>query len=445
MKRIIPLLLTVTAPFLGSHQTFAQTRELGGTGELLDGVAALVDRGVVLRSELNQRVNLIIDALRAAQEEQPLEQRRPVAPLPVIEKQVLEQLILRQIQLQRAQRFGITVGDGMLNQTLSGVAARGGMTLEQLPEALAEEGLEYLDFRQETREQMILEQLLQREVIREIVVSPRDVALCLTRTTTELARELDYNISHILIGTSATSTGAELNQARDEVMEIHQLLQLGESFEELALTHSDAPTALEGGSLGWREGPQLPTLFSNIVISMDTGEHSEPIQSGSGFHIVKLNEVRGAQTQAVMVDQLRIRHILIEPTEVMDDSVVQQRLTTIREQILNGDNFSVIAQNVSDDPVAGVNGGDMGWLDPEVFVPEFSEALQMLEKGELSEPFRTRYGWHIAEVMDSRSYDTSDELKEQRCSEQIRFSKAEEEEALWLRRLRDEAFVDIRM
>ena len=435
----------MATPFLGSHQTFAQTRELGGTGELLDGVAALVDRGVVLRSELNQRVNLIVDGLRAAREEQPLEQRRPIAPIPIIEEQVLEQLILQQIQLQRAQSFGITVGDGMLNQTLSGIAARAGMTLEQLPAALAEEGLEYLVFRQETREQMILEQLLQREVVSEIVVSPREMALCLTRTTNELAQELDYNTSHILIGTSATSTGAELNQARDEVMEIHQLLQLGESFEQLALIHSDAPTALEGGSLGWREGPQLPTLFSTIVISMETGEHSEPIQSGSGFHIVKLNEVRGVQAQAVMVDQLRIRHILIEPTEVMDDSVVQQRLTTIREQILNGDSFSVMAQNISDDPVAGANGGDMGWLDPGVFVPEFAEILQTLEKGELSEPFRTRYGWHIAEVMDSRSYDTSEELNEQKCAEQIRLSKAEEEEALWLRRLRDEAFVDVRM
>jgi peptidyl-prolyl cis-trans isomerase SurA len=445
VKIIIPLLLTVTIPFIGSNQAFSQTRELGGTGELLDGVAALVDRGVVLRSELNQRVNLVINALQAAQEQQPLEQRRPIAPLPMLEEQVLEQLIVRQIQLQRAQRFGITVGDGMLNQALSRIAAGGNMTLEQLPAALAEEGLEYLVFREETREQMVLEQLRQREVIAEIIVSPRELALCLTRTTTELAQELDYNISHILIGTSATSTSAELNQARDEVMEIHQLLQLGENFEQLALTHSDASTALEGGSLGWREGAQLPTLFSDIVIAMDTGEHSEPIQSGSGFHIVKVNEVRGTQTQAVMVDQQRIRHILIEPTEIMDDSVAQQRLMTIREQILNGESFAVIAQNVSDDPVAGANGGDMGWVDPKVFVPEFSEALQMLEEGALSEPFRTRYGWHIAEVMDSRSYDTSEELKEQRCAEQIRFSKAEEEEALWLRRLRDEAFVDVRM
>ena len=180
-----------------------------------------------------------------------------------------------------------------------------------------------------------------------------------------------------------------------------------------------------------------------MFISMDTGDHSDPLQSGSGFHIVKLNEVRGAQSQAVMVDQLRIRHILMEPTEVMDDSVVEQRLVGIREQILGGEDFAIIAQNVSDDPVVGANGGDMGWLDPTVFVPEFSEAIQRLEQGELSEPFRTRYGWHIAEVMDSRSYDTSEELKEERCAAQIRSSKAEEEEALWLRRLRDEAFVDI--
>ncbi len=431
------------ALFLGTHQAFPQTRELGGTGELLDGVAALVDTGVVLRSELNQRVQMVVDGLQRVQEQLPPEQRQPIAPLPIIEEQVLEQLIVRQIQLQRAQRFGITVGDGMLNQALSNVAQRGNMTLEQLPAALAGEGLDYLTFRQETREQMILEQLLQREVIREIVVAPREMTLCLARSTSESAQTLDYNISHILISTSSSSTGAEINQARDEVTEIHQLLLSGESFEQLALTYSDAPTSLEGGSLGWREGSQLPTLFADIVITMDTGDHSDPLQSGSGFHIVKLNEVRGAQSQAVMVDQLRIRHILMEPTEVMDDSVVEQRLVGIREQILGGEDFAIIAQNVSDDPVVGANGGDMGWLDPTVFVPEFSEAIQRLEQGELSEPFRTRYGWHIAEVMDSRSYDTSEELKEERCAAQIRSSKAEEEEALWLRRLRDEAFVDI--
>ncbi|MBH98352.1 MAG: molecular chaperone SurA [Rhodospirillaceae bacterium] len=445
MKKIIPVLTTLIIQLTVIHEATSQTRELGGTGELLDGVAAIVDQGVVLRSELNEKVSMVVGGLLASQEQLPPAQRRPIAPLPIIEEQVLESLIIQQIQLQRAQRYGITVGDGALNQALTTIAQRNGVTLEQMPAALADEGMNYAMFREETRDQMIVEQLLQREVMAEIVVAPREMELCLARSTTQLAQELEYNISHILIGISGTATSAEVNQARDEATEIVQRLQAGESFEDIALTHSDAQTALDGGSLGWREGSQLPTLFADTVILMNPGEHSDPIQSGSGFHIVKLNDLRGTQAQAVMVDQLHVRHILIEPTEVMDDTVVQQRLGTIREQILNGDDFAAVAQNVSDDPAAGANGGDMGFVDPNVFVPEFLEVIQELEENELSEPFRTRYGWHIAEVLGARSYDTSEELKEQRCVAQIRSSKAEEEQALWLRRLRDEAFVEVRI
>ena len=443
MKRTITSALIATALLAAAPSALPQTRELGGTGELLDGVAALVNEGVVLRSELNQRIAIVMDNLRAAQAQAPPGQRRPLPPLSVLEEQVLEQLILNQIQLQRAERFGITVGDDVLNQAMAGVAQSNGMTLEQMPAALAAEGIDYAMYRQETRDQMILEQLRQREVITNIVVAPREMELCLARSTSSAAQEFDYNISHILIGVASTASGEEIDQAQARVDEVYQRLQDGDSFAELALTYSDAQTALEGGSLGWRKGAQLPTLFANTVIAMSAGDHSEPIQSGSGFHIVRLNEVRGAQP--VMVDQLRIRHILVEPTEVMDDSAAEQRLRVIRAQIVDGDDFGAVAQSVSDDAGSSADGGDMGWTDPGVFVPEFEEVIAGLEIGELSEPFRTRFGWHIAEVLDSRSYDTTEELKQQNCAQQIRASKLEEEQALWLRRLRDEAFVEMRM
>ena len=443
MKRTITSALIATALLAAAPSALPQTRELGGTGELLDGVAALVNEGVVLRSELNQRIAIVMDNLRAAQAQAPPGQRRPLPPLSVLEEQVLEQLILNQIQLQRAERFGITVGDDVLNQAMAGVAQSNGMTLEQMPAALAAEGIDYAMYRQETRDQMILEQLRQREVISNIVVAPREMELCLARSTSSAAQEFDYNISHILIGVASTASGEEIDQAQARVDEVYQRLQDGDSFAELALTYSDAQTALEGGSLGWRKGAQLPTLFANTVIAMSAGDHSEPIQSGSGFHIVRLNEVRGAQP--VMVDQLRIRHILVEPTEVMDDSAAEQRLRVIRAQIVDGDDFGAVAQSVSDDAGSSADGGDMGWTDPGVFVPEFEEVIAGLEIGELSEPFRTRFGWHIAEVLDSRSYDTTEELKQQNCAQQIRASKLEEEQALWLRRLRDEAFVEMRM
>ncbi len=428
---------------VASPSALTQTRELGGTGELLDGVAALVGEGVVLKSQLTQGVAMATRNFRAFQAQLPPQQRRQLPPLSVLEEQVLEQLILEEIQLQRARTFGIIVGDDVLNQFLAAGAQGSGITLEQMPAALAAEGIDYTAFRQEARDQMMLEQLRQRDVVVNIVVAPREMELCLDRSTLSASQELDYNISHILIGLPSSATREEVDEAQSRVNEISQRLQDGDSFAELALTYSDAQTALEGGSLGWRGGALLPTLFANTVVAMSEGDHSEPIQSASGFHIVRLNESRGAAP--VMIDQLQIRHILVEPTEVLDDSNAELRLWGIYEQILNGDDFGTVAQSVSDDTVSATDGGDMGWVDPGAFVPEFEEVIAGLEIGELSEPFRTRFGWHIAEVLDSRSFDTTELTKERNCVEQIRASKAEEEEELWLRRIRDEAFVEVRM
>jgi len=436
-------ILTLTALSLIAAQVSAQTRELGAGGELLDGVAAVVDDGVVLKSELAMRVAVVQQNMELAQAEAPPEQRRPLPPLSILEEQVLEQLILRQIQLQRAARFGIIVNDEMLNQTLTAVAQEIGLTLESLPSALAQEGIEYGMYRQDTREQLILDQLQQREVYGSIVISPREMDICLSRSSSSLAEDVDYDISHILVGLSSNASGAEVNAARERVDVIFAGIEGGEEFSQLAVTYSDGQTALEGGALGWRKGFQLPTLFADAVIAMEAGEVSDPVQSASGFHIVRLNETRGAQV--VIVDQMRVRHILLRPNEVMDNDAVQQRLIGIRNEVLAGDEFGPFAQSVSEDPVSAAEGGDLGWVEPGIFVPEFEEVLNSLELNELSEPFQTRYGWHIAEVIDTRSYDTTEEIKEQRCADQIRASKVEEERELWLRRLRDQAFVANRL
>jgi len=428
---------------ISATQAWAQTRELGGTGSMLDGVAAIVDDGVVLKSELTQRVAVVLDNMRLSQLDAPPEQRRPLPPMSVLEEQVLEQLILQQIQLQRAERFGIVVNDEMVNQALTTMSQDLGLTLETLPSALASEGIDYAMYRQDTREEMILDQLQQREVYSTIVISPREMDLCLGRSTTSLAEDVDYDISHILIGLPSDASQDEVDESNAQVVDLFARLDSGEEFSQLAVTFSDGQNALEGGALGWRKGFQLPTLFADVVIGMEPGEVSDPIQSGSGFHIVRLNETRGAQT--VIVDQLQVRHILLRPNEIMDNDAVQQRLAGIREQILAGDEFGPIAQSVSEDPTSAADNGDLGWVESGVFVPEFEEMLNSLEINELSEPFQTRFGWHLAEVTDSRSYDTTEEVKEQRCADQIRASKVEEERELWLRRLRDEAFVENRI
>jgi peptidyl-prolyl cis-trans isomerase SurA len=443
LKNILYSIALFAALTISATQAWAQTRELGGTGSLLDGVAAVVDDGVVLKSELTLRVAVVVDNMRVSQAAAPPEQRRPLPPMSVLEEQVLEQLILRQIQLQRAERFGIVVNDEMLNQALTTMSQDIGLTLETLPSALESEGIDYAMYRQDTREQMILDQLQQREVYSTIVISPREMDLCLGRSTTSLAEDVDYDISHILIGLPSDATSDEVDETNAQVEDLFARLDSGEEFSQLAVTFSDGQNALEGGALGWRKGFQLPTLFADVVIGMEPGEVSDPIQSGSGFHIVRLNETRGAQT--VIVDQLQVRHILLRPNEIMDNDAVQQRLAGIREQILAGDEFGPIAQSVSEDPTSAADNGDLGWVEAGIFVPEFEEMLNSLEINELSEPFQTRFGWHLAEVTDSRSYDTTEEVKEQRCADQIRASKVEEERELWLRRLRDEAFVENRI
>lgn len=421
----------------------AQTRELGSSGELLDGIAAVVDDGVVLKSEVEQRLAQVVQALRRQQAQAPPQQRNQLPPMSVLEEQVLEQLILEEVQLQRAQRLGVQVSDQMLNQALSNVAANIGITLEDLPRALAAEGIDYAAYREASREELILDQLEQRDVLSNITVSPRELEQCMSRLESSQANERDYNVSHILIAVPSNADASELAAADRQIEEIYERLEDGEDFSQLALSFSDAETALDGGSLGWRQGSQLPTLFADEVVQMEPGEVSEPIQSGGGYHIVKLNEVRG--TERVMEDQVRARHILLTPNEVMDDDAVRQRLLGIRDQILSGDDFGPIARAVSEDPVSAAEGGDLGWIGPGSFVPEFEERLTELDVGQLSEPFQSRFGWHLIEVTDRRSHDMTDELKEQQCVEQIRANKAEEERELWLRRLRDQAFVDMRM
>ncbi len=421
----------------------AQTRELGASGELLDGIAALVDEGVVLRSEFEQRVATVTDNLLRSQAQLPPEQRSALPPLSAIEEQVLEQLILEQIQLQRADRFGIIVGDEVLNQAMASIAQGVGLTLDRFPQALASEGIDYARYREETRQTLILEQLRQREVAAAIVVAPRDMQVCLAQSSTDEYLNQEYHTSHLLIGISSTATRDEIEQARERAGEIVARLDAGENFADLAITDSDGQYALEGGSLGWRRGIELPSLFADLIPDMEPGDHSEPIRSGSGFHLIRLNEVRGVQP--VLQDQIRIRHILLRPTEVMDAPAVRQRLTGLRDEIIAGDDFAAIARSVSEDPVSAADGGDLGWTPGGVFVPEFEQVINTLEIGELSLPFETRYGWHIAEVLETRTHDTTDELREQQCVEQIRASKLEQEQQLWLRRLRDEAFVEVRL
>jgi peptidyl-prolyl cis-trans isomerase SurA len=440
-RPLVAVTLTLLAGWLPSAS--AQDRELGAGGELLEGVAAVVDEGIVLKSELSQRLDLVLQNLQRQQEQLPANERRPLPPVGVIEQQVLDQLILREIQLQRAKRVGINVTDDLLNQALERVAQNLGYTLEELPTVLAAQSIDYTMYREDSREDLLIEQLEQRDVVSRIAITPRELDQCLVNANDKASDAFDYNISHILISVTGAATQADIAAARARIEEIHDRLEAGEDFARLAVATSQAQTALDGGALGWRKGAQLPTVFADVVTRMKPGEFSEPIQSTGGFQIVRLNDMRGTDDRT-MVDQLHVRHILLRPNEILDEDAVLQKMRGIREQIVGGDDFATVAEAVSDDTASAAEGGDLGWLSPGDTVPEFEDTLAGLEINELSPPIKSRFGWHLIQVLERRSHDTTDEVKRENCARQIRAAKAEEERELWARRLRDQAFVDIR-
>jgi peptidyl-prolyl cis-trans isomerase SurA len=431
----------VLIAFAAAAPAAAQDRELGAGGLLLEGVAAVVDEGLVLKSEVQSRLALVLQNLEKQLAEAPPEERR-LPPMSVIEQQVLEQLIVREIQLQRANRAGIKVDDDILNEALSRVAQNLGYTLEELPAVLASQNIDYAMYREDSRRDLVIEQLEGRDVVARIAITPREIEQCLADNDASATNEFDYNISHILISIPANASPADVEAARRRIDDIHARLVAGEEFAQLAIQVSQAQTALEGGSLGWRKGSQLPTLFADVVVRMQAGEFSEPLQSSGSFQIVKLNEMRGAER--TMVDQLHARHILLRPNEILDDDATKQKLIGVRAQIVGGDDFATVARAVSDDPASAADGGDLGWISPGDTVPEFENVLATSPLGELSQPIKSRYGWHLIEVLERRSHDTTDENKRATCVRQIRASKAEEERELWLRRLRAQAYVDIR-
>ncbi len=428
--RLVPAALLVLA-----GPVLAQTRDLGARGELLDRVAATVNEGIVLQSELDEQTYLIAQRLRAQNLELP--------PQNVLRQQVLERLVMQELQMQRADRAGIKISDETLNGALKDVAQRNNLPLDQLPEALASQGIDYAAYRETIRKELTLQILRQRDVIARINVSPRELEQFLEKQSKMPSEANEYNVSHILIAVPQAATPDQLDEAAKRANEVHERATKGEDFAQLAVQFSNSQTALEGGSLGWRKGPELPTFLAELVARLKPGEVSEPLRTPSGYHLVKLNEQRG-QTQ-VIVDQVHARHILMKPTELQDDATVQQKLATVRERIMKGEDFAAVAQVTSEDPGSASEGGDLGWTGPGTFVPEFEQRLAALQENEISEPFRTQFGWHIVQLLGKRQFDSTDDLRRQRAFAQLRESKADEETELWLRRLRDEAYVELRL
>ena len=411
-------------------------KELSTTGEMLDGIAAIVNEGVVLKSQLQKQIESI--NLRASQGDVQLPSED------IVREQVLESLIVEEIQLQRAERIGLQLSDQMLNSAIANISQQNGIPFEKLPEALATEGIDYAEYRRDTRKNLILEQLRDIEVIGKITVSPREIDVCLEDFEDGIVSDSEYNLSHILISAPESATLEDFTIIEREAENIHEQLSTGADFGEIAIQFSDSQTGLDGGSLGWRKGSELPTIFSDIVKSLKVGDISSPYRTKSGFHIVKINDLRSTFSRSE-VEQMNVRHILVVPNEIIDDATAKQKLTDAQREIQNGKNFGDIATILSEDPGSKDSGGDMGWVNPGTFVEEFENVAKNLDIGVVSEPFRSRFGWHILEVLGRRTHDNTEERKESICSNSIRNSKFTDEVEFWLRRIRDEAYVEIRI
>lgn len=415
---------------------FSTAEELSETGEFLDGVAAIVNEGVVLKSQLAEQLTVITENARRTEQSLP--------PPNVLQEIVLERLIVAEIQLQRADRIGMQVSDQMLNNYIANIAQTQGIAFEDMPELLAKDGIKYADFRRQLREDVTIEQLRRMEVGRMINVSEREIESCLIELEGNVVVNSDYNLSHIRISFSENASAADIAEAEATAREVHEQIVAGADFREMAVRHSSGQTALEGGSLGWMKGDQVPTLFTSVLAEMNAGEVSEPIRSQSSFHIVKIDELRSAVERSEE-DQVKVRHILITPNEIIDDQTAKARLVDAVDRINGGEEFGELAKLMSDDPGSANLGGDLGWTTPDTFVPEFTEVVKTTEIGEMSEPFRSPFGWHVLQVLERRVYDNTEELKQQNCDVRIRNGKMEEESQLWIQRLRDEAFVETRI
>jgi peptidyl-prolyl cis-trans isomerase SurA len=426
------VLLLGTLTFQG--EALAQTRDLSTQGNLLDRIAAVVNDGIVLESEVDDQMKEVTTRLQA--------QNMALPPESVLRKQVLDRLILQRIELEQANRDGITISDDQLNAALEDVAQRNNIPFSDLPTVLQQQGIDYASYREEMRQQLTLGLLRQRDVLQRIVVTPREIDQFLAKQTKQPATNEQYNVSHILIAVPPNATPAQIAQAQQRADDVYHRASKGEDFGKLAVAYSNSEDALEGGSLGWRQGSELPTFLTSLILSLKAGEVGAPLRTPTGFHIVKLVQVR-SQDKKDIVEQIHVRHILLKTNALQDDATVRQRLEQIRQRIASGESFAVAASAASQDPGSASDGGDLGWQSPDIYDPAFSAAVAKLKVGEISQPFQTRYGWHIAQLLGRRNHDETQEVKRLNALEAIRASKADEDTELWLQHLRDDAYVKV--
>lgn len=401
----------------------------------LDRIIAVVNEDVIMQSELESKMRTVRGQIQ--------QQGARVPPASIFERQVLDSLIQNRIQLQLAARAGIRVDDETLNRTIGNIAASNNVSLTKFREILEQDGYSYESFREDIRNEITLTQLRKRQVENRIVVTEKEIDNFLANQEFQGTFQTELRLSHILFSLPESATETEIEQVKQMATQVREDLLAGADFAETASTVSDSATAKNGGDLGWRKSDDIPSLFAEYIPDMKKGDISELIQSPSGFHIIKITDIK-SDTKNI-VEQTLARHILIKPDQLVSSAQAKAKLEQLRLRIMNGDDFAMLAKGNSQDSMSAIDGGSLGWRSPGELVPEFQRVMDGLQINEISEPFQTSFGWHIVQVLDRRSYDNTESIKRNKARMAIRERKLKEAMQNWTRRLLDEAYVEYRL
>ncbi|MEM6581834.1 MAG: peptidylprolyl isomerase [Pseudomonadota bacterium] len=413
--------------------TLATTSELYAATEVVDQVVAIVDDDIIMASELRERVDALEQSIAARGMEVP--------PRDTLIRQTLDRLILESIQLQMGLRVGVRISDSQLNGAVQRIASQNGLSQEQFIAALEEQGQSYPSFREQIRREMVIQRVQGGNVSQRIQITPKEIDNFLATEDGKKLTQSEYHLLHGLLAVPPDASSQQEAAARAYTEQVLAKIRNGEEFEAAMRATVGGPYQFSGGDLGWRKAEDLPSLFADIAPQLPVGATSEPIRSPSGFHLIYMEDLRGGEQ---MVSQTQVRHILVKPSEIMTDDQARDLVVGLRSRVEEGEEFGDLAREYSEDIGSAQEGGDLGWTMPGQMVPEFQQAMDATAVGEMSDPVRTQFGWHVLLVEDRRSEDMSSEATRQKAAEFLHSRKYQEELDAWLQQIRDEAFVDIK-
>ena len=423
MKKIIQTCL-ISLAFIGT--SVAKEVEL-------DRVAVIVNSGVVLESEIQDLLTTI--RTQAERNNQSLPSDR------ALRTQVTDKLIGDSLVTQMGERMGVQITDAQLDQTIANMAAQNEMSLEQFRASVVEDGISYEKYRENVRKELISGEVTRSTVRRRIYISPQEVSNLLSMMKEQTNNNVEYNLGHILIDFPTEATQEEINDARERADKVIDLLENGSDFARIAIASSGGALALEGGDMGWRGINEIPTLFSEVIDGKKKGDIFGPIRTGLGFSIVKILDVRGRQV--VEVEEVKSRHILIEPSIILSEAKAESMLQGFLAQLEAGEaDFAELAKEYSDGPTSS-RGGDLGWSDPDKYDPAFRDTLATLKVDEYAQPFRSSFGWHLVQLTGRRTLDATEQMNENRAYQMLFNRKYGIESARWMKEIRDEAYIEV--